>query len=157
MWAHPATPTGLCGGSVTSAIKNMPCMFFIADATAPRPSNPLRTNRQALARTDRHALRVPFGLELCKTGFRGASCYLESKQHAQRFACFLGRQSLAHEPLGACANGSPCAMRSLRLGTLQDRVLGHVVLLGKQTTRSTFRGSDWAQFERADLRLIVVH
>jgi hypothetical protein len=45
----------------------------------------------------------PVNLELCKAVFRGSPHRLENKQHAHRFACGLGRQSLAHEPGGSYA------------------------------------------------------
>jgi hypothetical protein len=85
------------------------------------PSNPLRTNRMAacagrglvpplawnFARPCSGARRVtwvtnnacrigrPVELDLCKAGFSRATW---TQQHAQCFACGLGRQSLAYEP-----------------------------------------------------------
>jgi hypothetical protein len=45
----------------------MQCMFFLFDATATRPFNPLRTNRGRLTPNGSPWLRAPVGLDLCGT------------------------------------------------------------------------------------------
>jgi hypothetical protein len=62
---------------------------------------------------------APVGLELCKAGFGGSPCYLGNKQHAQRFACRIGRPRW--------------------LGTLQGRVRGLAVLLSSNNTLNVSR------------------
>jgi hypothetical protein len=79
-----------------------------------------------------------FGLELCKAEFCGSPRYLESKQHAHRFAALLDA-SFAHEPGAASQRGSPWLRGPRCPGSLQGRVQGLAVLLGTQTTRSPFR------------------
>jgi hypothetical protein len=81
-WAHPATPTGLCGGSVTPSIKNHATWFFMLGATAPQP---------------------PLNWYFVKPGH----AVLLGKQ-TTRSACRFGRlQSLAHEPGAPPARVSP--------------------------------------------------
>jgi hypothetical protein len=64
---------------------------FVVGATASRPFNPFRTNRRALREQVAVASR-PCGHPDLRVGWiRGSPCPLESKQHAQRFACLIGR------------------------------------------------------------------
>jgi hypothetical protein len=104
-----APKTGLCGGSVTPTKKSMPCMDFLAGATASRPSNPLRTNRERLRRKDRRVLRAPVELVLSKAGFRGSPCRLDTNNTLNVSRAALGA------PVGlnlrkTVFGGSPCRL-----------------------------------------------
>jgi hypothetical protein len=141
--------TGLCGAPRFRApvppLRNVPSLRFVA---APHPYNPLRTNRGRLCEWVL-VCRAPVGLELCKAVFGGSPCYLGNKQHAQCFACDLGRQSLAHEPgaltrmdrralcdlvglglrgawFGACHRADPCKTGRIEAAPRATAIQQHV-------------------------------
>jgi hypothetical protein len=72
-------------------------VFFLLTRPLRAPSIPCaRTGGQL--RWLGSGVPAPVEMDIRGTMFGGTPCYLGNKQHAHRFACLLGRQSLAHEP-----------------------------------------------------------
>jgi hypothetical protein len=90
----------------------MHACFFIFDATASRPFNPLRTNRLTLTRTG-SGVPAPVELVLRKTGFRGASCYLgTTTRSTRRIGCPVELNlcgiGFGGRPLRECGYAAAC-------------------------------------------------
>jgi hypothetical protein len=69
---------------------------YPAGVAAAPPSNPIARTRARAQTGGAHAnespgLRAPDGLVHGEAGFGGSPCCLDDKQHAQRFACRIGR------------------------------------------------------------------
>jgi hypothetical protein len=108
----PAPPAAGANLAVTKVpIESVPLRGkkIPAGVAAPHPSNPSRTNRVRLHRKDRRGSAPPLDWYFVIPG-SGARRATEVQQHAQRFACLIGR-ILCVRTGCACANESPCASR----------------------------------------------